>query len=198
MHDLKTRRRWPPRSPQWRKYPPQTTLRRNHLFPRVSSRWSPLQSSLPILTLPLDSSRCLSSPASPPSKSPLFIANGFRIMMPGWLRDPIQIPRVSSSGPARFLPPLLAPLSLFLPPPTLFVHGVVIAGGVIALARDLSNNLLCTIPPRHTTTVRSTVSLSPSGSISSLLFFLFLSFFFVRVIEDRKHSAGRSEKLSGS
>lgn len=183
MHDSKTRRRWLPRSPQWRKYPPQTTLRRNHLFPRVSSRWSPLQSSLPILTLPLDSSRCLSSPASPPSKSPLFIANGFRIMMPGWLRDPIQIPRVSSSGPARFLPPLLAPLSLFLPPPTLFVHGVVIAGGVIALARDLSNNLLCTIPPRHTTTVRSTVSLSlslsPSGSFSSLLFFLFLSFFFL-------------------
>lgn len=116
MHDSKTRRRWPPRSPQWRKYPPQTTLRRNHLFPRVSSRWSPLQSSLPILTLPLDSSRCLSSPASPPSKSPLFIANGFRIMMPGWLRDPIQIPRVSSSGPARFLPPLLAPLSLSLSP----------------------------------------------------------------------------------
>lgn len=66
--------------------------------------------------------RCLSSPASPPSKSPLFIANGFRIMMPGWLRDPIQIPRVSSSGPTRFLPhPLPRPPSLSsspLPPCT--------------------------------------------------------------------------------
>lgn len=80
--------------------------------------------------------------------------------MPGWLRDPIQIPRVSSSGPARFLPPLLPTHSLSLPPPTLFVHGVVIAGGVIALARDLSNNLLCTIPPRHTTTVRLAISLA--------------------------------------
>lgn len=147
----------------------------NHLFPRIPSRWSPLPSPLPILTLLLDSSRCLSSPALPPSKSPLFIANGFRIMMPEWLRDPIQIPRVSSSGPARFLPPLLASLSFSLPPPTLFVHGVVIAGGVIALARDLSNNLLCTIPPRHTTTVRSTVSLALG--VNLLSFLLSLSFF---------------------
>lgn len=51
----------------------------------------------------LCSSPCY-SPPSAPSKSPLFIANGFRIMMPGWLRDPIQIPRVSSSEPT--LPPL--------------------------------------------------------------------------------------------
>lgn len=172
-------------------YPPQT----NHLFLRVSSRWSPLPTPLPILTLPLHSSRCLFSLASPPSKSPLFIANGFRIMMPGWLRDPIQIPRVSSSGPARFLPPLLLPLPLSLPPPTLFVHGVVIAGGVIALARDLSNNLLCTIPPRHTTTVRSAISLALG--VNFLSFLLSLSFF-CQVIEDRKHSVGRSEKLSGS
>lgn len=117
-------------------------------------------------------------------------------MMPGWLRDPIQIPRVSSSGPAQFLPPLSFNLSLSLPPPTLFVHGVVIAGGVIALARDLSNNLLCTIPPRHTTTVRFSVSLALG--VNLLSFLLSLSLFSVRVIEDRKHSAGRSEKLSGS
>lgn len=130
-------------------------LRRRYVEPPLSPYSLSMVTPLPILTLPLDSSRCLSSPASPPSKSPLFIANGFRIMMPGWLRDPIQIPRVSSSGPARFLPPPLLPAhSLSLPPPTLFVHGVVIAGGVIALARDLSNNLLCTIPPRHTTIVR--------------------------------------------
>lgn len=96
-------------------------------------------------------------------------------------------------------PSLLPSLSLTLPPPTLFVHGVVIAGGVIALARDLSNNLLCTIPPRHTTTVRFAVSLALEINLLSCLLSLSLSLiFFVRVIEDRKHSAGRSEKLSGS
>lgn len=121
MHDSKTWRRRPLRSPQWRKYPPQTTLRRPTSFPVFPLDGHPSHPSLPILTLPLDSSRCLSSPASPPSRSPLFIANGFRIMMPGWLRDPIQIPRVSSSGPARFLPPPSSSLSL--PPYPLRARG---------------------------------------------------------------------------
>lgn len=162
----------------------------------------------------------VSPPASPPSKSPLlFIANGFRIMMPGWLRDPIQIPRVSSSGPTR---PLLPPAPFASPHPTLLAYGVVIAGGVIALARDLSNNLLCTIPPRHIPPPRrlvrarplgvdlllvpffTSISLSPASPFLALSLslsppFLFLSFSFsVRLIEDREHSAGRSEKLSGS
>lgn len=99
----------------------------------------------------LCSSPCY-SPPSAPSKSPLFIANGFRIMMPGWLRDPIQIPRVSSSEPT--LPPLS---SSSLTPSTLTtrVQGCYCPRRDCSLSlslslcpslfRDLSNNLLCAI-----------------------------------------------------
>lgn len=117
MHDSKTRR-WPPRSLQWRKYPPQTTLRRTTSLPVLPLDGHPPSRSSQRYTAPLV---VVSPLPSPLSKSPLFIANGFRIMMPGWLRDPIQIPRVSSSGPTRFLPSpslsLSLPLSPLLPSP---------------------------------------------------------------------------------
>lgn len=116
MHDSKTRRRRPPLSLRGPLSGVSTHLRRRYvelpLSPCFLSMATP--PALSFLRYRV-ACRCLSSPrASPPSKSPLFIANGFRIMMPGWLRDPIQIPRVSSSGPTRFLPrppPRFLPLS---------------------------------------------------------------------------------------
>lgn len=114
MHDSKTRRRppFPLRGPL---SGVSTHLRRRYvelpLSPCSLSMATPPGLSLLRYRV---ACRCLSSPASSPSKSPLFIANGFRIMMPGWLRDPIQIPRVSSSGPTRFLPHPPPSLSLLL------------------------------------------------------------------------------------
>lgn len=160
----------------------------------------------------LCSSPCY-SPPSAPSKSPLFIANGFRIMMPGWLRDPIQIPRVSSSEPT--LPPLS---SSSLTPSTLTtrVQGCYCPRRDCSLSlslslcpslfRDLSNNLLCAIYRRDAGPLcpRPPSPLSRCLSPPSFLFFLFLPpplftlFLFVWVIEDRSQPGGRSEKLSGS
>lgn len=81
-----------------------------------------------------------------------------------------SVPSPSPSRPGRVSPFYV--LSLSLLSPTLLVHGVVIAGGVIALARDLSNNLLCTIPPRHTPPPRlpSSPSSRPRGRSPLFLF----------------------------
>lgn len=124
MHDSKTRRR--PRSPL---SGVSTHLRRRY----VELPLSPC--SLSIATPPprafLRSYRCardvsrLPPRVTPVSKSPLFIANGFRIMMPGWLRDPIQIPRVSSSTRFPSPPSLPPPLCFSVPRPlslSLFSH----------------------------------------------------------------------------
>lgn len=167
----------------------------------------------------LCSSPCY-SPPSAPSKSPLFIANGFRIMMPGWLRDPIQIPRVSSSEPT--LPPLS---SSSLTPSTLTTR----VQGCYCPRRDCSLSLSLSLSvrlsseifriiyfARYTDATRGLFALGlplpfPPNAISnamspspSFLFFLFpfpLLFtllLFVWVIEDRSQPGGRSEKLSGS
>jgi len=218
MHDSKTRRRRrlrPPRSPQRPKYPPQTTL---HVELPLSpcSLWMalppspppPAPGSHPVWLAPRRyrsarrrRRRCVSSsPALPPSKSPLFIANGFRIMMPWVAAGPysntscfLVRANLVPSPPARFPSKLLAGARAPFRRSPAPARGVVIAGGVIALARDLSNNLLCAIPPRHTPRPPSP---SPSGLISSPLlpsssFSSFSLSFFVGVIEDRGHSAGR-------
>jgi len=193
-----------------------THLRRrytsNYLFPRAPSGWPsppPSRSRFPpcLALAPRRyrsarrRRRCVSSsPALPPSKSPLFIANGFRIMMPWVAAGPysntscfLVRANLVPSPPARFPSKLLAGARAPFRPSPAPARGVVIAGGVIALARDLSNNLLCAIPPRHTPRPPSP---SPSGLISSPLlpsssFSSFSLSFFVGVIEDRGHSAGR-------
>lgn len=84
-----------------------------------------------------------------------------------------SVPSPSPSRPGRVSPFYV--LSLSLLSPTLLVHGVVIAGGVIALARDLSNNLLCTIPPRHTPPPRLPRRLPRLALGVDLLFFSSIS-----------------------